>query len=450
MASAVGSQAWRMDEMSEELQRFFGFTCDPFGPVGRPTTFVETERSLQLWRNIVRELAEGELILSVRGRPGSGKTILVAELARDLKAQHLEVLEQSGKSASPLGLQRTLADAAGVRDALITPDLIYLDLWGRPDSPPFVLLIDDADQLSTIMFRFLEVLMQFSRKHGNNLRIVLVGCYGIWAGLEDDDLDRLRIAAVSRYVIGPLDSADATAYLDGRLRLAGSSLRQVMTRRATVAFVDNVEALPSVLHAAMACVLREGHSQGCKRLTSQIVLAALGVTPAEHEATTSSRVLPLPAMAGGVAALAAAAVAFVVMHGYPAAEPHPTIAMSDAVSGPSSTARPDDISPGPPPRTTKLAAAVPGKPSAAVGTRSDPPSDAAALDPLLRAGLPPPGSDPAMTPASHRTGARSRRRTEHRIDRRASDAGRDQHAGPIRHARTADAVQCRSVRAVAI
>ncbi len=157
-----------------------------------------------------------------------------------------------------------------------------------------MLLFEDAETLSSTTFRYLQFLLKLLDFGRTKLRLVLLGEPGSWPGLEDPDLQTLRQAAVSKYLIQPLEPDEAKAYLGHKLRSAGQSRQHLMTRSAHSALLAAAGGMPARLDALAEQALARRHQSGRKRVTSRVVRQLALQAP--FGTTTNARAGALPIM----------------------------------------------------------------------------------------------------------------------------------------------------------
>jgi type II secretory pathway predicted ATPase ExeA len=254
--------------MDRDLIRFYGFSRPPFGPVTGPAHLFDGGPYAAIASEIVAEVRAGRAILAVRGEPGAGKTSLMHLLAWELQAADVLVVRFNATLQSPAKVQRLIGEAGIVEGAgLMEPAELLRALRARRGVERLVLLIDDANALSVEMFRYLWLLAQLFHLGRTGLSIVLLGGTHPWPALASDDLQALRQAMASPYVIVPLREQEAAAYLDRKLRYAGRSLRRVMTKAAMLEVFEQAGGVPARLEEATERVMLDGFARGHKRIT---------------------------------------------------------------------------------------------------------------------------------------------------------------------------------------
>jgi type II secretory pathway predicted ATPase ExeA len=266
--------------MDMGLQNFYGLTHPPFGESGDAVRLIPADSRNELIDRIVAEIMHGCSAVMIGGEPGVGKTTLANALATDLAAHRLLVIRASGQLGSPLQLQQMVGDALGIRVAeSLEPHVLLRAAQDLHEGNNIVLLFDDAEALSGMMFRYLWLLLELFNFGRTQLQLVLIGSLGRWAGLAAPDLEGLRQALGKRIIIEPLNDEEAATYLDSKLRSAGGSLRRMMTDAALVELLGQAEGIPRQIEDFTERVLARGYLDGRRRITVPTIQQALSDEP---------------------------------------------------------------------------------------------------------------------------------------------------------------------------
>ncbi len=283
--------------MDAAVWSFYGFRNPPFGPAARRAPFFRTDARSALIQGVADEIRRGRSVIALRGEPGIGKSALLGDMAVALRVQSCLVVTMDRASQCPAALQAAIADARGQvarRVSAVTR---------------LVLLFDDAESISSGMFRTLSALLKACNSESLKLHLVLIGGPGLWAGLNAPDLAELRKAAISETLIPYLQEAEAADYLDRKLQYAGQPLARLMTKRATADLVARAHGLPARLDALAEQALAFSYARGRRRITSRRLRQAFGEAPAIGWAHSRASEISLAALAvaclGGVGALVA-------------------------------------------------------------------------------------------------------------------------------------------------
>jgi type II secretory pathway predicted ATPase ExeA len=320
--------------MDRTLRSFYGFDRIPFGAgADAAPPFLSAFHS-SLVQSIVDSVLSGSAVTAVRGGRGVGKTTLTHVVAAGLRKHDMPVVQVAPAQQNPDAVQRLMGEAMGVdgAEARKPDDLILSFPAGR-----LVLVFDDADTLSSAMYRYLSLLLVATNFAPTKIQLVLFGQLGRWAGVGLPDLETLRLATLAGIVIPPLSTADAVAYLDHKLAGAGRPLRQIMTQAAARDLVEHAQGIPGQLDELTDYALWHGHQNGKRRITRKSLRLALG--PGDQAGGCAERTAA-PAFKPAAAAAGVAAVAVAAFLWWVAPGPHearPAVPVAGLLPAPDST-----------------------------------------------------------------------------------------------------------------
>ncbi|MDT8439249.1 MAG: AAA family ATPase [Wenzhouxiangellaceae bacterium] len=209
-------------------QAHFGLTGKPFGLT--PDVGLRwPEPSQQIALNTLElALAEGEGFIVVIGEVGLGKTMLCRTLIHRLKAPfrsawipdpQLSPGRLRAAVAEELGLSISSRSSVQQLHRQLQQHLLELARAGqRP-----VLLIDEAQALSTTTLEAVRLLTNLETERRKLLQVVLFGQPELEQRLARPDLRQLRQRITFHCRLAPLDRAAVSAYVEHRCRSAGAA-----------------------------------------------------------------------------------------------------------------------------------------------------------------------------------------------------------------------------------
>ncbi len=231
------------------LLQYFGFRRDPFGTAPDPGCLYLSHTH----REAVASLEYG--FLSNRGftamiaPPGMGKTTILfrflekfGELARtaflfDVDSQ-CEPCEFVGKILRDIGI--TPAQSSYEMREQLTEALIRENRAGRR----FVIVIDEAQNLSDAVLERVRLLTNFETSRGKLMHVVLSGQPQLADKLMQDSLVQLRqrISTVCR--LEPLSAEETIGYIDYRLKQAGYGGKPLFAEDALAMIAEASRGIP--------------------------------------------------------------------------------------------------------------------------------------------------------------------------------------------------------------
>lgn len=201
----------------------FGLTQRAFAETTEPSAYVGLSGRDAALRRLRYGIEQGMGPVLAFGPSGSGKTLLVRRLTSDLGGRTV-LLTYPAMSAEDLlafladDLDAPRSSAGGLAGSVrrVRSALSASASKGERTT----LVVDEAhaiDDPST--FEALRLLLNFSTAESSDLTLVLAGAPELLLRLPGSLADRLT----ARVLVGPLSESESAAYVEGRLRAAGTS-----------------------------------------------------------------------------------------------------------------------------------------------------------------------------------------------------------------------------------
>lgn len=207
-------------------EAFYGLSADPFR-LSSDHSFCFRHESYDHARAYLQYgLRRCEGIIVVTGAPGTGKTTLIGEMITELSGETVDIahLVTTQLDASELlemvaygfGLDVEAASKAGTLQRLhsLLEDRHH---QGRRT----LLIVDEAQNLSSQALEELRLLTNLQLGHQSLLQIVLVGQEELRHKLQDGALEQLCQRIVANCDLRPLHANEVHGYVESRLRRAG-------------------------------------------------------------------------------------------------------------------------------------------------------------------------------------------------------------------------------------
>jgi type II secretory pathway predicted ATPase ExeA len=204
-------------------EKFFGFQRHPFELVPDPDFLYLGESHEAALANLVLGIESGRGVVAISGKVGTGKTTVLRALIRRLGRQQ-PICYLSQPEFDTAQLLRAVLDGFGlISHGLDKVDLrrkIHDFLLARPRAG--VLIVDEAHLLSEEALEQIRLLSNLEEDHRKLLQIILAGQPELKELLSSPRLRPLAQRIEMYYEIHPLAADETCAYIERRLRIAGS------------------------------------------------------------------------------------------------------------------------------------------------------------------------------------------------------------------------------------
>lgn len=292
-------------------ETFFAFSERPFSIAPDPRFLYLSERHREALAHLVYGLNDAGGFVMLTGEVGTGKTTLCRSLLAQVPPS-VDVAFVLNPRLDAVELLETVCDelhidTTGARGSIKQlVDRINAHLLARnADGRSTVLLIDEAQNLSTDVLEQLRLLTNLETNERKLLRIILIGQPELADKLARPDLRQLAQRITARYHLEALQAPDTAAYVEHRLQVAGA--------RATLFGAAALRALhqcsggvPRLINVIADRALLGAYAGGRREVTPEMVRkAATEVTghtpgrrwPAWAVAATTTGVLGACALA---------------------------------------------------------------------------------------------------------------------------------------------------------
>lgn len=204
---------------------FFGFKENPFNMTPDPHFIYFSKKHLEAFASLLYGIEQRKGFLEITGEIGAGKTTLCRRLIEELEGKaktsfifnsDLSDIQLLQAIIEDFGIQPKKATKKGYFDALNRFLLEELRNGGN-----VVLIIDEAQNLSTRSLEQIRLLSNLETQKEKLLQIVLVGQPELRETLKDPSLVQLRQRIGIRYHLTALDREETERYIHHRLEVAG-------------------------------------------------------------------------------------------------------------------------------------------------------------------------------------------------------------------------------------
>ncbi len=258
---------------------FFGFREKPFKLVPNPEyLFLSKSHEIAL-AHLTYALDQGEGFAVITGEVGTGKTTLCRKFLAGLgdQTESAYIFNPRLDSDQLLG---AICHEFGI-PTQETGTKVLLDLLNdyliqkNADHHKVVLLIDEAQGLSTENLELVRMLSNLETTRSKLLHIVLVGQPELEDKLESHELRQLAQRISLSYRLAPLSAKDTCAYIQHRLWISAQRQTGLFTPDACRLAFHFSKGIPRLINIVCDRALLTAYSHNRPKVTKRVMHAAI-------------------------------------------------------------------------------------------------------------------------------------------------------------------------------
>jgi type II secretory pathway predicted ATPase ExeA len=264
---------------STSYAQFYQFKRAPFDILPESSFLYLTSTHSAALARLYSWLRQDQVVMSLIGGPGSGKSLMAACLAEMLTCAKISYGGVLGRDLHPgdaLNYQRSASELSiGANASKPSQDGSWSqqqpDLQCAPSQ--LVLLIDEAQGLSLDAWREIQLLVTLPVET-RRVQIVLIGRPQIEQALQSDELRELRSRiGAHRYELRALDEAETGKYITWRIgrALENPELTPLFTDEAISTVHFYTRGVPRLINLLCEGALVRGHAVGQRTISAAIV-----------------------------------------------------------------------------------------------------------------------------------------------------------------------------------
>jgi len=234
-------------------KEFFGLRADPFNVNPDPRYLFLTRHTEEALACLTYGIQSRKGFVLLSGEVGTGKTTLVNKLLEWLRLQQVATaFVFNSRLNVPQFLDYMMADFGIPCDSKAKSQILLrlynwlLDRYRAGETA--VLIVDEAQNLSEEVLEEIRMLTNLETFTEKLLQIVLVGQPELDQKLKQPQLRQLRQRLTLRAKTYPLTSEETKAYVQQRLRIAGSDGRLIFEPETLAALHRYAGGIPRVIN----------------------------------------------------------------------------------------------------------------------------------------------------------------------------------------------------------
>ena len=257
-------------------KEFFGLRANPFNVNPDPRYLFLTRHTEEALACLTYGIQSRKGFVLLTGEVGTGKTTLVNKLLEWLRAQQVPTAYIfNSRMNVPQFLDYMMADF-GIPCDTRSKSQILLRLYNwllerYRSGETAVLIVDEAQNLADEVLEEIRMLTNLETFTEKLLQIVLVGQTELEQKLKQPNLRQLRQRLTLRAKTHPLTGEETRAYIQQRLRIAGSNGQQIFDDQALDAIHRYSNGIPRIVNLTCEHCLVSAFVDQRKMVTEEIV-----------------------------------------------------------------------------------------------------------------------------------------------------------------------------------
>ena len=235
------------------LLRYFGFHEEPFGVTPDPRYLFPSQTHREALASIKYSFQSNRGFTTMIAPPGMGKTTILRRFLEDIRETTCSVfLFNIDPTCEPREFVTYI-----LREIGITPGCSSSEMHGQLSDAlvketragrKFVVVIDEAQNLSDAVLERVRLLTNFETSRGKLMHIVLSGQPQLTEKLLQPSLVQLRQRLSTICRLDALTNEETEAYINHRLRLAGYQGESLFTKEALCQIAEASQGIPRTIN----------------------------------------------------------------------------------------------------------------------------------------------------------------------------------------------------------
>lgn len=313
-------------------KEYFGLKEEPFSIAPDPQFLYMSERHREALAHLIYGMKVDSGFVLLTGEVGTGKTTICRSLLNQIPDDS-EIAFILNPKLSVLELLATICDELGiayppehtsVKIFVDRLNLFLLDAHSRGRKT--VLIIDEAQNLSTDVLEQIRLLTNLETNKKKLLQVIMLGQPELNRLLERPELRQLSQRVTARYHLEPLSKDELEAYLNYRLTVAG--VERPLFPRATVSKLYRLSGgVPRLINLICDRALLGAYARGENLVSPRLLAQAAAEIFGQKQETPAYRKLLVPGLVGGLLmVIALFGLSFLVLTPQPQADDNAVVA----------------------------------------------------------------------------------------------------------------------------
>ena len=257
------------------FRKFYGFKKDPFNITPDADFLYLSPSHREALAQLTYGIETKKGFMLIIGEVGVGKTTIVNALLRQLIKTKAIPAFIFNTTVSRLNFFQLIAEELGIHKPYSKAEFLltlnnFLITTHAKNEGPVAIIIDEAHDLDDELLEEVRLLLNLETGKEKLLQLVLSGQIELWERLKKPSLRQLRQRIVLQHHIKPLNIADTIAYIDTRIKLAGSE-NNMFNEKAVKNIYRYSQGVPRLINVICTHALISGYALGQSSISPNII-----------------------------------------------------------------------------------------------------------------------------------------------------------------------------------
>ena len=231
---------------------YFSLTEKPFSITPDPAYLFLSKRHEEALGHLLYGVTDSGGFIQLTGEVGTGKTTIIRSLFERIP-EHVEIALILNPRMNESEFLHAICDELLIpitkensnKECFDALNKYLLDAHSQ--GRKVVLLVDEAQNLAVNVLEYIRLLTNLETEKDKLLQIILVGQPELQTLLQRQDLRQLAQRITARYHLVPLNKAESEAYIQHRLRVAGTN-HEIFSRSAKQKIFNASKGIPRLIN----------------------------------------------------------------------------------------------------------------------------------------------------------------------------------------------------------
>lgn len=256
-------------------EKFYNVSVNPFALTPDPDYLFLSDEQREAVASLMYAVLARRGFSVLIGDAGTGKTTLLRSLMRSLPESRAVFSVVVNPTLSPTEFLRTCVADFGIDTEEAGKDVLLSNLYRflvdtHKENKIAVLVIDEAQRLSTQLLEELRLLTNFETDKEKLIQVIVAGQNELADTLDRYDLRQLKQRISTRLHINPLMGDGVRAYIQHRWSRCSTSPLP-FNRDAIAVIADASAGIPRLINSLCENALISGFAQGHKAIDATII-----------------------------------------------------------------------------------------------------------------------------------------------------------------------------------